>query len=108
MVRLWPKFAVAAAPEYVIDVRPTAPMAVIASSMVVFASCARAITGRSAQTNAVAADVFRIRGTCSGQALITSREITGRERAIDAPIAALPPATTDTSIPNHGCMQRSR
>jgi hypothetical protein len=41
MVRLWPKFAVAAAPEYVIDVRPTAPMALVASLMVVFASCAR-------------------------------------------------------------------
>src|SRR4029450_6977661 len=62
MVRLWPKFAVAAAPEYVIEVRPTAPMALVASSMVDFASCARAIAGRRVQTNAVTRDVFRIRG----------------------------------------------
>jgi hypothetical protein len=60
IVRLWPKFHVAAAPEHTIAFRPAAPIALEASSTTVLASCATALTGRIARSSAVTAGVFHI------------------------------------------------
>src|SRR4029453_5253178 len=62
MVRLWPKLAVAAVPEYVIEFRVFDPIDVEASSMTVLASCANATTGTMVKKSAVNADVFRLGG----------------------------------------------
>ena len=63
IVRLCPKLEVAAWPEYVIDVRPAEPVALIAASMTAFASCASATPGSSiAATSAITPGIFRMWG----------------------------------------------
>src|SRR5262245_17628237 len=60
MVRLWPKLPCAATPEYVIELRPTVPIAFDAASMTALASWANALAGSRATTIAATARLLHM------------------------------------------------